>query len=383
MSEEVNVTTRHPRVMKALALAFALAVPVLVYLAFNLPDEDLAATMATLAALCLAAAGFISFAGLIGWRRPSAPGYYVTGKKFALRGRLEAAPLLWPSREFLLYVPRGYGGWTRHPLVVLIHGCKQTPEEIAAGTRIAALADQHGWLVLLPRQTSHGNPWSCWNWFDAATAAGRGETAIVAAQVKSVRRGYRIHPRRIFVAGMSAGGALAAALGVHHPQLFSGVFIHSGLASGAAAGPASAIKVMGQGAETDSQLIGERARVAAGGAIRLPLLAIHGEGDSVVAKINAFQLVRQYLALNGRGALGGAANARPAPDFESIVPLHDGRSMTIAEYRDGRRVMARLVQVPQLGHAWSGGDPAYPFNDANPPDATALLGEFIEGRLRP
>jgi poly(hydroxyalkanoate) depolymerase family esterase len=316
-------------------------------------------------------------------RAPAAPGYYVEGKRFAFRGRLAAAPLLWPSREYRLYIPRGYGRWTRRPLLVLLHGCKQSPEEIAAGTRIAALADQHGWLVLMPRQTSKGNPWSCWNWFDTATAAGHGEAAIVAAQVRSVRRGYRVHPRRVFVAGMSAGGALAATLGVHHPEMFAGIFIHSGLASGAASSPAAAIKVMSAGANTDSRQIGARARAAAGGAVRMPLLAIHGEGDAVVAQVNAFQLVRQYLALNGRADIAGDSDGRPAPDFESIVPLDAGRSMAIAEYRDGRRVTVRLVQVPQLGHAWSGGDPAYPFNDAHPPDATALLGEFIEGRLRP
>ncbi len=314
---------------------------------------------------------------------PEKPGYFVTGSKFSWHGRLAAAPLVWPSREYLLYVPRGYGGWTRRPLVVLVHGCKQTPEELATGTRIAALADKHGWLVLMPRQTSRANPFSCWNWFDIATSAGRGEAAIVAAQVRAVRRGYRVHPRRIFAAGMSAGGALAAALGVHHSDLFAGVFVHSGIASGAAASPASAIAVMSRGADTDPEEIGVRARAAAGGAVRLPLLAIHGEGDTVVAQVNAFQLVRQFLALNGRASIGGARDARPTPDFESIVPLDDIRKMTVAEYRDRRRVTARLVQVPRLGHAWSGGDAALPYNDANPPDATALLGEFVEGRLRP
>jgi poly(hydroxyalkanoate) depolymerase family esterase len=311
------------------------------------------------------------------------PGRFVTGQKFAWSGRLAAAPFLWPAREFLLYLPRGYTRWLRRPMVVLIHGCKQTPEELAAGTRIAALADRHGWLVLMPRQTSKGNPWSCWNWFDTATAAGRGEAAIVAAQVAAVRRRYRAHPRRIFVAGMSAGGALAAAVGVHHPELFAGVFVHSGLASGAAAGPASAIKVMSGGADTDPEEIGERSRAAHGGAVRLPLLAIHGDEDAVVAPVNAFQLVRQFLALNGRTAVEGARDSRPKPDFESIVPLDENRKMTIGEYRDGRRVTARLIQVPRLAHAWSGGDPACPYNDASPPDATALLGEFIEGRLRP
>jgi poly(hydroxyalkanoate) depolymerase family esterase len=316
-------------------------------------------------------------------RAPPKPGRFVPGHKFSWRGWLDAAPFVWPSRKYLVYLPRGYAGWTRRPLVVLLHGCKQTPEEIAAGTRITALADKHGWLVLLPRQTPKGNPWSCWNWFDTATSRGRGEAAIVAAQIRSLRRRYRVHPRRIFVAGMSAGGALAATLGVRHPELFAGVFVHSGLACGAASGPGAAIPAMSRGADTDPEQIGARARAAApGAALRLPLLAIHGERDDVVAQINAFQLVRQYLALNGR-ATEGPRDARPPPDFESIVTLADGRKMTVAEYRDGRRVLARLVQVPQLGHAWSGGDPAYPYNDPHPPDATELLGEFVEGRLRP
>ena len=317
-------------------------------------------------------------------REEPKPGHYVSGQKFAWHGRLDTAPWLWPAREYLVYVPRGYGGWTRRALVVLIHGCKQTPEDLAAGTRIGALADKHGWLVLLPRQSDKANPWSCWNWFDAATVAGRGETAIVAAQIKAVRRAYRVHPRRIFVAGMSAGGTLAATLGVRHPEMFAGVFVHSSLACGAASGAAAAISVMSRGADTDPQEIGARARAAApGGFVRLPLLAIHGEDDTVVAEVNAFQLVRQFLALNGRASLEGARDQRPAPDSESVVVLEDGRKMRVGEYRDGRRVIARLLQVPGLGHAWGGGDASYAYNDANPPDATALLGEFIEGRLRP
>ena len=287
-------------------------------------------------------------------RAPPRPGHYVSGHKFAWRGRLDMAPWLWPTREYLLYVPRGYGLWTRRPLVVLIHGCKQTPEELAAATRIAAMADKYGWLVLLPRQSSKANPWSCWNWFDTATSAGRGEVAIVAAQVRAVRRSHRVHPRRIFAAGMSAGGTLAATLGVRHAELFAGVFVHSGMACGAASGPAAAIGVMSRGADTDPRQIGAQARAVAGGKVRVPLLVIHGERDTVVAKINAMQLVEQYRALNG----------------ETLSPaLSQGRGST------------RLVMVPELGHAWSGGDAAYPFNDANSPDATAMLGEFVEGRL--
>ena len=100
-----------------------------------------------------------------------------------------------PQREYLAYVPASATrpwNFRRHPLLVLIHGCKQTPEEIAAATRIARLADDDDLLVLLPRQNPRANVWGCWNWFDAATTRGWGETAIVAAQIRAVRRNYRI-----------------------------------------------------------------------------------------------------------------------------------------------------------------------------------------------
>src|SRR5258708_21253578 len=173
-------------------------------------------------------------------RAPPLPGHFVSGHKFAWRGRLDAAPWLWPSREYILYVPRGYGRWTRRPLVVLLHGCGQNPEDFAAATRIAALADEYGWLVLLPRQSDKANPWSCWNWFDTATSHGHGETAIVVAQVKAVRRRYRVHPRRIFVAGLSPGGPPPAPPRAHPPPPFAGGFVPSGLATRAPSGPSPA-----------------------------------------------------------------------------------------------------------------------------------------------
>jgi poly(hydroxyalkanoate) depolymerase family esterase len=315
------------------------------------------------------------FARLFG-RAPLAPGYFESGSKFSLHGRLAAAPWIWPSREYLVYVPRGHGGWRRSPLVVMIHGCKQTPEEFAAATRIAALADEHGWLLLLPRQESKANPWSCWNWFDVATAAGRGEAAIVAAQVRAVRRRHRVHPRRVYLAGFSAGGGLAAVLGVRHPELFAGVFIHSGLPCASAAGPSDATKVMSQGAKEDPARVGAAARAAAGD-LSLPLLALHGGRDNVVAPVNSIQLVRQFLALNGRDP-GGAAGSLPEPDSVKREDAGAGRVMETSEYRVAGRNAVRLVRVPELGHAWSGGDDSHPYNDPLPPDAARLLAGFVE-----
>ena len=311
-------------------------------------------------------------------RKPPAPGYFAAGHKMSMRGWLPSAPWVWPRRDYLVYVPRGYGGWRRRYLLVMLHGCKQTPEEFAAATRIAPLADEHGWLVLLPRQTDKANAYSCWNWFDTATSAGRGEVAIVAAQIRAVRRNYRVKRRRVYVAGFSAGGALAAALALRHPELFAGVFIHSGLACGAASGPANAIQVMRSGATTDPAKIGEEARKRAGGSVRLPLVVLHGDLDSVVAEVNGRQVARQFLALNG-DPRGAAPGELPAPDARSEATSPAGRTITTAEYRDGTTLLVRTVRVAGLDHAWSGGDPALPYNDPQPPDATKLFGEFVLG----
>lgn len=312
-------------------------------------------------------------------RKPPEPGRFESGSKFSWRGWLSSGPWVWPSRDYLLYVPQGYGGWRRRPLIVLLHGCKQTPEEIATATRITAHADAKGWLVLLPRQTAKANPWSCWNWFDRATSAGRGEAAIVAAQVKAVRRAYRIHPRRIFVAGMSAGGCLAAVMGLRRPALFAGIFVHSGVACGAASTPLNAMRVLANGADTDYEKIGVDARAEAPArALPVRLMAIAGTDDQVVAGINTRQLVRQYLAFNGSASPDStSSDILPRPDRETVSTLAGGRTMTVSDYRTDGRVVARWVRVSGLAHAWSGGDGAFPYNDPQPPDATALLAEFV------
>lgn len=316
-------------------------------------------------------------------RRRAEPvaGRFVSGRKVSLRGRLHSVPWLWPSREYLLYVPRGYNRWKRRALVVMLHGCRQTPEEFAQATRITQLADANGWLVLLPRQTDKANAWSCWNWFDTATSAGRGEAAIVLAQIRAVQRHFRVHPRRIFLAGFSSGGALAAALGLRHAKHFAGVFVHSGLACSAASGPANAIEVMRRGAASDPERVGAQAR-AARGAVRLPLLVIQGDADDVVAPVNAVHLVRQYLALNGRAAGAGEGDELPAAVRDATSALPGGRTVRSVEYRDGRRLLVAAVRVAGLGHAWSGGDTKFPFNDAAAPDATAQLGRFVESGSR-
>ena len=315
-------------------------------------------------------------------RKPPEPGRFEQGSKFSLSGWISVAPWVWPSRDYLVYVPRGYSPWRRRPMLVLLHGCKQTPEELAAATRITALADAQGWLVLLPRQKETANGWRCWNWFDERTASGRGEAAIIAAQVRTVRRAYRVHPRRIFVAGMSAGGCLAAVLGLRFARMFAGVGVHSGVACGAASTPLKALQILASGADTPVEQIASAAREnASPRALPLPVCVIHGGSDRVVAPRNAIELLRQYLVFDGRTPAGTVAELPPADASDSTV-LEGGRTMTIDDYRVDGRLVARLVRIPALGHAWSGGDSAYAYNDPLPPDATALFAAFFTTALR-
>jgi poly(hydroxyalkanoate) depolymerase family esterase len=317
-------------------------------------------------------------------RAPPEPGRFETGSKFSWHGWVSVAPWVWPSRNYLVYVPRGHSRWQRRPLLVLLHGCRQTPEEIAAGARITALADERDWLVLLPRQAKDANVWGCWNWFDQRTAAGRGEAAIVAAQVRAVRRVYGAHPRRMFVAGMSSGACLAAVLGLRFAKLFAAVGVHSGVACAAASSPATALRVLAAGADADIDAVALEAREhTSSHALPLPLCVIHGEGDHVVSSRNAVEVLRQFLLFNGYpGIVESSRDGLPIADATAATTPPGGRTMRTDDYRIDGRLVARLVRVGELGHAWSGGDGSFAYNDPQPPDATALFGAFFAQQLR-
>jgi poly(hydroxyalkanoate) depolymerase family esterase len=317
-------------------------------------------------------------------RKPPEPGRFESDARTSLRGMLATAPWIWPARDYTVYVPQGHARWRSVPLLVLLHGCRQTADDVAQATRITALADKVGCLVLLPRQNPRANTWGCWNWFDRATVEGWGETAIVLAQVKSVRRKYRIDPRRVFVAGMSSGGGLATVLGIRKPEVVAGVFVHSGIACGAASSPLAALAVLKTGADNDVTRIARAMRLAAQPeTLPVPLLVVHGDADDVVSPVNAAQLVRQYLALNGHPAADAGAYADlPPPDRSDIATMPDAGNVTTSEWRVGGRLVARHVLVDRLGHAWSGGNDAYAYTDPRGPDASALLGAFVSDPMQ-
>lgn len=320
------------------------------------------------------------------FRRPPPaprPGYFEAGSKWSWRGWLAHAPWVAPSRDYLVYVPDNYMPRRAYALVVWLHGCRQTPEDFAAGSGIVGEANARDVLVLLPRQTRSANPDGCWNWFDPPTAAGYGEAAIVLAQIVDVRRHFRVDKRRIVLAGMSSGGALAAILAVRYPERFAAVAIHSGVPCGAASSAWTAQEAMRSGPNRQVERIALAARHRAPErALPLPALVLHGSADERVHRRNAQRLVTQFLALNGDARAFAADSALPAADdIERVDGRGGGRSYEVHRYLTAHRETVRYIGIEELAHAWSGGDEAYSFHDAHGPHATTLIFDFFAERL--
>ncbi|MGH8308643.1 MAG: extracellular catalytic domain type 1 short-chain-length polyhydroxyalkanoate depolymerase [Steroidobacteraceae bacterium] len=275
---------------------------------------------------------------------------------------------------YRLHLPDGAARRGRLPLLVMLHGCQQEARSFAEGTRMDALADRHGFIVLYPEQSRRANRFGCWNWFDRATLAGVGEPAAIAATIGAVAARFNVDSTRIYVAGMSAGGAMACVLAACHGTLFAACAIHSGVMYGAAASPAAAVAAMRSGSSVSPRDAARHAvRTSARGFAVVPTLVIHGDRDEAVHPVNAEQIVEQVRTI--------AEDASPAAwplaaSRERRVPT-DGYAYRLRDYAQSGRLVLRKVIVEGLGHAWSGGDVRHRFNDARAPDASGLIWDFV------
>jgi poly(hydroxyalkanoate) depolymerase family esterase len=260
-------------------------------------------------------------------------------------------------RDYRLYIPRGYAGQPL-PLIVMLHGCTQGPDDFAAGTRLNVLAERGNFLVAYPAQTVAANPSRCWNWFRAADQAREGgEAALLAGLTRRLVAEYSIDPRRIYVAGLSAGGAMAAVLGATHPDLYAAIGVHSGLAYGVARDLPAALRAMQRGGT------GALPQVAH----PVPAILFHGDRDASVNPRNADQVLRQYAA----GAVGLRGSAQQGN-------VAGGHAYTRTSFRaEGAQVALEQWQIHGAGHAWSGGSPRGTFTDPRGPDASDALVRFF------
>ena len=305
---------------------------------------------------------FPSRPGLQGWREPaplSTPDVLPEGGKFFEASYTNSAG----SRAYKLYIPSGYQGQPV-PLVVMLHGGTQTPDDFAAGTRMNVFAEEETCLVVYPAQPSHANPAKCWNWFRPNDQRrDRGEPSLIAGITRQVMHDYSVDPRRVYVGGLSAGAAAAAVMGATYPDLYAAIGVHSGLACGVADDLISAFAAMRQGGSQNSSIPDNRPPV--------PTIVFHGDRDTIVHPRNADHVItRSMRATNWQKKVR-----------RGQVPGGHAYTCTIHTDADGQAMLEQWC-IHGAGHAWSGGSPTGSYTDPRGPDATReMLRFFLEHAL--
>jgi poly(hydroxyalkanoate) depolymerase family esterase len=280
--------------------------------------------------------------------RPPLPGQFFDGSHANAAGR----------REYKLYVPAGHTG-APAPLLVMLHGCTQDPEDFANGTQMNVLADEIGCLVLYPAQSQGANPSRCWNWFNAVDQRrDEGEPSIIAGMTRAIMDSHAVDPEQVYVAGLSAGGAMATIMGTLYPDLYAAVGVHSGLPFASANDLSSALAAM-KGDFRRSQAPGQS----------LPIIVFHGDRDTTVHPANGEELVAQ----------GARHLAQPGTTEPGRVP--DGHAYTRTSYPDDDgTVQAEHWVVHGAGHAWFGGNARGSYTDGKGPDASREMMRFFRTR---
>ncbi len=286
------------------------------------------------------------------------------------------------KRPYAVYTPIKYQVGEAVPLIVMLHGCTQTPADFAAGTRMNQIADQFNAIVVYPQQISQCNRNCCWNWFQVEQHyRSSGEPTHIAGIVHAIQQDdtrWTIDLQRIYVAGFSAGGAMASIIGACYPDIFAAIGVHSGMAYRAATSLSNSLKAMRQGS-ADPQQQGRWAYDTMGSQARaVPTIVIHGSRDYVVASINSEQVTQQWMHTNmlASGGHYQANFAQPTKVVQGKVP--GGRAYTIYTWTDADgRDMQEHWKIDGMRHAWSGGSSTGSYTDMQGPDASLAMYTFF------
>jgi poly(hydroxyalkanoate) depolymerase family esterase len=273
------------------------------------------------------------------------------------------------SRDYKVYLPSHVIGRKR-PLIVMLHGCTQDPDDFAMGTGMNLLAEEQGFIVAYPRQPATANHSACWNWFDLKDQMrGEGEPRIIAGITRAIMAEYDIDAKRVYVAGLSAGGAMALVMSVTYPELYAAAGVHSGLAYGLATDLPSAFAAMGG---NTSPVANAQGKARPKGA-RIRTIVFHGESDRTVHPSNAGLIVADARA-GFPGAAQETQHGRSA----------GGRAYTRTLIRGARGVVhVEQWAIEGLGHGWSGGRPEGSYTDPDGPDASREMLRFFLSAAAP
>jgi len=275
------------------------------------------------------------------------------------------------NRSYKLYVPTGYRGQAL-PLVIMLHGCTQSPDDFAAGTRMNAFAEEHACLVAYPAQEASANASKCWNWFSPRDQQrDQGEPSLIAGITRQIMRDYAVDPQRVYVAGLSAGAAAAVVVAMAYPDLYAAAGVHSGLPFGAARNLPAALTAMRQGNPAALRHAGNVSDMP-GSRRMVPTIVFHGDQDKTVHPCNGDHVIAQWKAFTAIELQTRVQRGQ--------VPGGHAYSRTLHVDADGQAILEQWV-VHGAGHAWSGGSPAGTYTDPQGPDATReLLRFFFEHR---
>jgi len=263
------------------------------------------------------------------------------------------------------------------PLVVMLHGCTQTAPDFARGSRMNALAQRKGFAVLYPQQLVSIDSHRCWQWYQRATQNGGGEAGLVAGLVTQVVARLGLDASRVYLAGMSAGAALAQIIALRYPFRIAAVGLHSGPVFGTADNRMTAFEAMQNGGGIHV-VRAVQATLDGGGFPHMPAIILHGETDKVVRIVNQQQVAQQFCNLNGIADLVPATTHTPVRS-KGRSPQH---AFQTQNYCVGRKPILSVCRITGLAHAWSGGDAGLRFNDSMGPDASALMWAFFAKHRR-
>lgn len=292
---------------------------------------------------------------------------------------------IYGGRFYNVYVPTNYRAGTAVPMMVMLHGCLQNPDTFAGSTRMNQIAEANNFIVVYPNQALAYNPTQCWNWmYPVNQARGTGEPSIIMGIINAVKTNYTIDARRIYVAGISAGGGMTSTMLSCYPDVFAAGAVHAGLMYQAATTLTGGTYAMTWTSPYSANSAGKSAWQCGGSQRKqVGLLVFHGTSDITVNPGNGSEVVEQFAQTNDFADDGVDNNSvKYTYTRRDSASVAGGRSYTVDVYNYGGRDLIKHYKINGMGHAWSGGNGSYSFTDGSGPNSSQIMWDFFKNFTR-